>query len=346
MDLALLLPLTERIPALAAPCRVHENLWPIGEEAVAWGREHGLIIGEDDSTRLGRGRFERLACRLLPDVAPDRAVLFTEWLLWLFALDDHIDDGGLARSATAVDALYEPLSLTVRRGGAARPGAGTLETSLSDLWRRTVPGMSAGWRRRFRDHFAWHRQGCLDEAVARRTGELPAPELYAAVRRRLHGPFLLDLLEPALGTEVPAELLNTKTWQRLAEGTADVTAWCNDLVAHPGGEHAAARPGSLNHVAVLSRRLGLTPRTAAAVLVHERIWLRLEDVALAARALDGELRRLRLDPARQRGVARVAGALLAAPRAHLDWLHECGRYSPMPDPSVPSPRRKPRVTLA
>ncbi|MDX6743241.1 terpene synthase family protein [Actinocorallia sp. A-T 12471] len=339
MDVSLLLPLAERIPALVAPCRVHERLWPIGEESTAWARTHGLVLGESDSTRLGRGRFERLVCRLLPDVAPARAVLVAEWLVWLFALDDQIDDGGLGGSATAVDALYEPLILTLRRGD-ARPGASVLEASLADLWARTAPGMSQDWRRRFRDHVAWHRQGCLDEAVARRTGELPAPGRYPAVRRRLHAPFLLDLLEPALGAEVPAEVLGTKTWQLLRDGTADVTAWCNDLVAYTREEHSP-----LNHVAVTARQLGLSPRTAAAVLVHERIWARLEDVARAARALDGEMRRLRLDPVRARGVSRVACAMLAAPRAQLDWLHECGRYSPMPDPSVPSPRRKPRVTL-
>ncbi|ROO83789.1 germacradienol/geosmin synthase [Actinocorallia herbida] len=339
MDVSLLLPLAERIPALVAPCRVHELLFPIGEESAAWASGHGLILGESDATRLGRGRFERLACRLLPDVPPARAVLVTEWLIWLFALDDHIDDGGLGTSATAVDALYEPLILTLRRG-TARPGSGVLETALADLWNRTVPGMSQGWRRRFRDHLSWHRQGCLDEAVARRTGELPAPTRYAAVRRGLHAPFLLDLLEPALGTEVPVEVLGTKTWQTLLEGTADVTAWCNDLVAYTREDH-----GPLNAVAATSRQYGLPPRTAAAVLVHERVWGRLEDVADAARNLDAEMRRLRLDPGTARGVSRVACALLSAPRAQLDWLHECGRYSPMPDPSVPSPRRKPRVTL-
>ncbi|GAB2860603.1 hypothetical protein GCM10022221_70310 [Actinocorallia aurea] len=339
MDVSLLLPLAERIPALVAPCRVHEGMWQIGEDSTSWAGGHGLVIGESDATRLGRGRFERLVCRLLPDVPPDRAVLVTEWLIWLFALDDHIDDGTLGMSATAVDALCEPLTLTLRRG-TARPGASALESALADLWNRTVPGMSQGWRRRFRDHFAWHRQGRLDEAVARRTGELPPPARYGAVRRRLHAPFLLDLLEPALGTEVPAELLGTKTWQALLDGTADVTAWCNDLVAYSADGH-----GPLNHVAVAGRQLGLSPRTAAAVVVHERIWGRLEEVAEAARNLDAELRRLRLDPVRARGVSRVACALLAAPRAQLDWLHECGRYSPMPDPSVPSPRRKPRVTL-
>ncbi|MCD0451030.1 hypothetical protein LO762_17765 [Actinocorallia sp. API 0066] len=339
MDVSLLLPLADRIPAMTAPCRVHERLWPIGEESLAWARSHGLVLGEADSTRIGRGRFERLVCRILPDVAPARAVLLTEWLLWLFALDDTIDDGPIRRSATSVDALYEPLALTLRRG-TARPGASTLETALADLWARTAPGMSQDWRRRFRDHLAWHRQGCLDEAVARRTGELPAPSRYPAVRRRLHGPFLLDLLEPALRTEVPDEVLGLRAWQILVDGTADVTAWSNDLVAYTPDAHSP-----LNHVAVTARQLDLPPRTAAAVLVHERIWARLEEVGHAARALGPELRRLRLDPLRARGVARVASALLAAPRAHLDWLHECGRYSPMPDPSVPSPRRKPRVTL-
>jgi hypothetical protein len=41
----------------------------------------------------------------------------------------------------------------------------------------------------------------------------------------------------------------------------------------------------------------------------------------------------------------VVDTLLAVPRAQLDWLVESGRYSPMPDTSVPSPRRRMSVTL-
>ncbi|MEO3783283.1 terpene synthase family protein [Actinocorallia sp. B10E7] len=336
----LLSPLTWRVPSLAAPCRVHEGLWAVGEETAAWARSRGLVIGDADTSRLGRGRFERLACRVFPDAPVSRVTLSTKWLIWLFAFDDLRDETPFGGSATAVDALYEEMARAVRRG-APRAGAGPLEIVLAELWRETSEGMGGEWRRRFRTHLEWHRQGCADEAVGRRTGVLPSLEDYPRLRRRTNGPFMLDLAEPVLGAELPEELIRTRSWRRLFDGVNDVTAWCNDVASYP---HEHGRGELCNYVALAARELELEPLTAVA-WVSERIEEGLARVAEAAEDLTAESAWRGLDPSLREPAGRVVDALLAVPRAQLDWIAESGRYSPMPDPSVPSPRRRVSVTL-
>jgi hypothetical protein len=329
-----------RLPVQAErePCRLHPDVFRIGEETGAWARNGGLILGDPDATRLGRACFERLAARIFPEAPTARVVLFAKWLTWLFAFDDLRDEGALGRSGSAIDALYTDLLKAVRRGS-ARPGAGPFEAALADLWQQTAPMMGSEWRRRFTGHLEWHRDGCGEEAVNRRTGAVPALEDYPALRRRTNGPFMFDLAEPVVGTEVPEALAASRTWQTLVEGTGDLMAWCNDVASHALGD-------GCNYVTVAAGSLGLEP-AAAADWVKDQITLRSHDVQAAARSLPTEFARLRLDPATTRAIGGLACVLLAAPRAHFDWLVESGRYKPDPmDGSVPTPRRPDHQTLA
>ncbi|GAB3679106.1 hypothetical protein GCM10027589_49370 [Actinocorallia lasiicapitis] len=333
MDGRLLLPLTERVPSLAEPCGVHPELWRIGEEVGAWGRARGLVVGDDDDSRLARGRFERLSSRLFPDAPAERVVLFTKWLTWLFALDDLRDDPAIGTSATAVEKLYDDLLVAFRRG-AGRPGGGALELTLAELWNETAPGFGARWRRRFLTHLEWHRSACMDEAVNRRTGLVPAPGDYPLLRRRAAGLFMFDLAEAVLGVEVPEALAVSRAWTRLIDGTCDLLVWCNDVASY---DHEREVGDPHNLVTVTARAYRLDP-LAAVDRVNDRIAARAADLPDAARELPAEFARRDLTLAEQRAVSKVAMAMLAAPRAHLDWLLESGRYIP---PRIPAPREIP-----
>ncbi|MFG1999820.1 terpene synthase family protein [Spirillospora sp. NPDC048911] len=333
--------LTDRLAALAAPSDMHPDAWPLGERLEAWGRGSGLVLGDPDTSPLGRGRFERLAARVFPAGDLERVELFARWLTWTFAVDDLLDDAPMATSATAVHGLYGDLLKAMRRGHAA-PGARPLEATAVELWRAAAAGMSRDWRRRFLLHMEEHRAGCAAEAVGRRMGETPTPDAYPALRRRAAGPFLLDLIEPVLGVELPPRLLGTSPWKTVAEGTADVLAWSNDLASY-GKE--TARGDVHNHVVVLAAARGLEPAQAADRVV-DHIVDRVMDVRGAVRAMNDTFAMLGLSPAERDAVTRIVGAFVGAPRAHLDWLTESGRYcrSGVPDQASPAPgQRQPRL---
>ncbi|MBE1535106.1 terpene synthase family protein [Actinomadura algeriensis] len=331
VDISLLLSSADRTGALAAPASMHPESWQLCAQVETWARGRGLVLGDPDTSPLGRARCERLAARVFPSADLAAVDLFARWLTWTLALDDLLDHEPLADSGSAVHALYDDLLRATRRGH-ARPGARPLEATLVELWRATAKGMSRDWRRRFVLHLEAHRDACAEEAVNRRIGHVPAPRDYAPLRRRACGPFLYDLIEPVLGVELPARLLRTPRWKALAHAVADAVAWSNDLASH---DLEAARGDVHDLPAVLAKAEGTTPAQAGPA-VAARVIERIEDAREAARRLPDMLDRLELTVAQRAAAAQVVRILLDTPRAHVDWLAESGRYEA--GTAVPAPR--------
>lgn len=336
VDATLLLPLPERAAILAGAGRIHRDVWSIGAEAGAWGRQAGLIAGEPDTAPLERARFERLAGRIFPDAPADRVALYTRWLIWLYAFDDARDVSPVGGSATAVDDLYGHLLMSLRRGG-PRPGADPIELALNDVWRDTTPLMGAGWRRRFLTHLERHRAACVEEAVNRRTRRTPSLDEYPALRRRTLGTFLFDLAEPVLGAEIPESVVAAAPWQSLLEGATDVMAWCNDVASYA---MEASRDDPHNYVAVAAAGRELDPAAAAAWVV-DRIAARADEVTAAARTLPEDLTGLGIDPADILPAEVLAAVLVRTQGAHLEWLPESGRYTGRTEPAAAVPPARP-----
>ncbi|WP_207934231.1 terpene synthase family protein [Actinomadura sp. KC06] len=317
--------MTDRVTALASPSAMHPESWRLGAQVETWARGRGLVLGDPDTSPLGRARCERLAARVFPSADLAAVELFARWLTWTLALDDTLDQPPLADSGSAVHAMYDDLLRAMRRGH-ARPGARALEAALVELWQSTAAGMSREWRRRFMLQLEAHRDGCAEESVNRRIRHVPTEAQYAPLRRRACGPFLYDLVEPVLGVELPARLLRTPRWKTLAHSVADVVAWSNDVASH---ELESARGDVHALPAVLARAHGLDPARSAgriAGMVAEKIADRIEDAWRAARSLPEMLDRLELTVAQRAAAARVVKVLLDTPRAHIDWLAESGRY--------------------
>ncbi|GAA4229927.1 hypothetical protein GCM10022254_23500 [Actinomadura meridiana] len=333
VDISLLLSMTDRAAPLAAPSAMHPESWRLGAQVEAWARGRGLVLGDPDTSPLGRARCERLAARVFPTAELPAVDLFARWLTWTLALDDTLDHPPLADSGSAVHALYDDLLRAMRRGH-ARPGARPLEAALVELWDAASANMSREWRRRFMLHLETHRDACAEEAVNRRVRHVPTLAQYAPLRRRACGPFLYDLLEPVLGVELPARLLRTPRWTTLALGVADIVAWSNDVASH---DLEAARGDVHDLPAVLVRAHGLDPDDTATIghMVADKIADRVEDAWAAARRLPEMLDRLELTVAQRAAAAQVVKVLLDIPRAHVEWLAESGRFGPPGESPAP-----------
>ncbi|MFI6477751.1 terpene synthase family protein [Nonomuraea sp. NPDC050663] len=286
----------ERVPAMAAPCRMHPAVYAIEAAVIDWARRTGLRADP------GVG-FHRMAGRAFAEFDAAAAALFAQWLTWLFHLDDELDEG-----PCPLDIFHGLLN-----GSAEHP----LESSFADLWRVTSGRMSDHWRSRFAGHLKIQYDACRTEAENRLTGRTPTLTEYPALRRGTVGPYLFDLVEPCLRVEVPAWLHSSEPWQDLVEACSDVTAWCNDVASKPK-EHGDPH----NLVVLATREYGLDEQAATA-WVLDRIAERCYDMHVAAKTLPlGDV-----DPKTARDVSKVACAFLAAPRAHLDWLLESTRYA-------------------
>lgn len=291
-----LLPLTERVPAMAAPCRMHPAVYAIEAAVIDWARRTGLRAAP------GVG-YHRMAGRAFAEFDAAAAALFAQWLTWLFHLDDELDEGSC------------PLDIFdgMLRGAARHP----LEAAFADLWRVTSARMSDRWRARFAVGLRRQHDACRTEADNRAAGRMPTLEEYPALRRGTVGPYLYDLVEPCLRVEVPVWVHECEPWQQLVSACSDVTAWCNDVASRP-----KERGDVHNFVVLAMRQLGLGEREATA-WVLDRIAARCQDMHKAARRLPLD----DLAPKEARDVSKVACAYLAAPRAHLDWLLESKRYA-------------------
>jgi hypothetical protein len=291
-----LLPLTERVPALAAPCRMHPAVYAIEAAVIDWARRTGLRADP------GVG-FHRIAGRAFAEFDAAAAALFAQWLTWLFHLDDEMDEG--------------PGRLEIFHGVLAGASSHPLEAAFADLWRVTSARMSDQWRARFAGNLRRQLDACRVEAANRAAGRIPTLEQYPALRRGTVGPYLYDLVEPCLRVEAPAWLHGCPPWRELVEACSDVTAWCNDVASRP-----KERGDGHNLVVIAMHELGLDQRRAVAWAL-DRIAERCQDMHRAARRLPLD----ELGPRAARDVSKVACAYLAAPRAHLDWLVESARYA-------------------
>ncbi|MET9340934.1 terpene synthase family protein [Nonomuraea sp. NPDC003804] len=285
--------LTSRVPALAAPCRMHRSVHAIEAAVIDWTRRTGLQVDR-------RSACHRLAARAFAEFDARAAALFAQWLTWLFHLDDLVDEEGQP---------YPRLF--------AGNGAHPLEAAFTDLWRATSATMSDDWRLRFATNLQRQADACRAEADNRASGAVPTIAEYPALRRGTAGPFLYDLVEPCLGVEVPPELAAAEQWQALVDSCADVAAWCNDLASL-----AKERGDAHNFVVVAARELEVG-EAEAVDWVLDRIEERCADMRAAAKRLPlGELPRRTA-----RDVSMVACAYLTAPRAHVDWAAESERYT-------------------
>ncbi|MEV4564774.1 terpene synthase family protein [Nonomuraea sp. NPDC049419] len=291
-----LLPLTERVPAMAAPCRMHPAVYAIEAAVIDWARRTGLPADP------GVG-YHRMAGRAFAEFDAAAAALFAQWLTWLFHLDDELDE----RSGP-LEVFHGMLAGTARH---------PLEAAFADLWRVTSVRMSDRWRARFAVGLQRQYDACRTEADNRAAGRMPTIEEYPELRRGTVGPYLYDLVEPCLRVEVPAWVHESEPWRLLVDACSDVTAWCNDVASRP-----KERGDVHNFVVLAMRQLGLGEREATA-WVLDRIAARCQDMRQAARRLPLD----DLAPAAARDVSKVACAYLAAPRAHLDWLLESKRYA-------------------
>jgi len=206
------------------------------------------------------------------------------------------------------------------------PRISPLAGALGEGWRRTEPRVSAAWRERFVGHVADYLAGTLWEAGNRAANQPPRLVEYRRMRQYTAAvDMFFDLIEPALGYELPEELLEDPDYAA-ARRTAGAVVWTfNDLVSWP---KEAADGDRQNLVFALQAELGLSLREAvdAAVAEHD------------ARVLEFQVARDRVesragtDPVAHRSLHSLVHWI----RGNVDWSVESGRYTPA---EVPSQRR-------
>lgn len=252
------------------PARLNPNLERAREHSRSWAREMDMIDAPQNGTviwdadDLDSHDYALLCSYTHPDAPGPELDLITDWYVWVFYFDDHFlelykrtrDMDGAKQHLESLKA-YMPVE-----GPITATPENPVERGLADLWVRTVPAMSTGWRRRFVGTTENLLAESLWELSNISADRLPNPIEYVEMRRKVGGaPWSANLVEHAVGAEVPDGIAATRPMQVLRDCFADGVHLRNDLFSY---QREVEQEGELNNgVLVLERFLDVDTQRAA-----------------------------------------------------------------------------------
>jgi germacradienol/geosmin synthase len=268
------------------PARINPHLERSRAHSNAWATRMGMLDAPKpgggvvwDEPALARMDYALMCAYTYPDCSGSDLDLITDWYVWVFFFDDHfLEHFKHSRDHAGAKAYLDQLELFMT-DDPPEP-TNPAEAGLKDLWERTVPAMSAGWRRRFITSTHNLMVESMWELDNIDQGRIANPIEYIQMRRRVGGaPWSANLVEYAVHAEIPSGLAGTRPMRVLADTFSDAVHLRNDLFSYQRevqdeGENA-------NAVLVLERFLDL-PTQEAAELVNDLLTSRLQQFETTA----------------------------------------------------------------
>ncbi|WP_393076936.1 germacradienol/geosmin synthase [Streptomyces sp. LN704] len=248
------------------PARLNPHLDEARAHTVEWARGMGMLEGSGiwEQSDLDAHDYGLLCAYTHPDCDGPALSLITDWYVWVFFFDDHFleifkrtQDRQGGKDYLDRLPLFMPLDLSTPVPEPRNP----VEAGLADLWARTVPSMSLGWRERF----AVSTEHLLNESMWELSnineGRIANPVEYIEMRRKVGGaPWSAGLVEYATA-EVPAPVAGSRPLRVLMETFSDGVHLRNDLFSY---QREVEEEGELsNGILVLETFFGCTTQQAA-----------------------------------------------------------------------------------
>lgn len=312
------------------PARLNPHLEEARTHSKQWARDMGMLEGSGvwEEADLDGHDYPLMCAYTHPDCDGAELCLITDWYVWVFFFDDHFLDvfkrsGDIAGGKRHLDRLprFMPMGDDLSMPEPANP----VEAGLADLWRRTVPGMSADWRRRFAESTRHLLNESIWELSNINEGRISNPVEYIEMRRKVGGaPWSAGLVEHAVGAEVPARLAGTRPLRVLKDSFSDAVHLRNDLFSY---EREVRDEGELsNGVLVLETFLGCTTQEAADA-VNDLLTSRLQQFEHTALTELGPLFvEQAIDPISAAGVLAYVKGLQDWQSGGHEWHLRSSRY--------------------
>ncbi|MFF2505695.1 germacradienol/geosmin synthase Cyc2 [Streptomyces sp. NPDC058067] len=246
--------------------RLNPHLDEARAHSTRWAREMGMLEGSGvwEQSDLDAHDYGLLCAYTHPDCDGPALSLVTDWYVWVFFFDDHfletfkrtMDRAGGKAYLDRLP-LFMPMDLATPVPEPRNP----VEAGLADLWARTVPAMSADWRRRFAESTEHLLNESMWELSNIDEGRVANPVEYIEMRRKVGGaPWSAGLVEYTT-SEVPAAVSRSRPLRVLKETFSDAVHLRNDLFSY---QREVEVEGELsNGVLVLETFFGCTTQEAA-----------------------------------------------------------------------------------
>ncbi|MFB6781627.1 terpene cyclase [Streptomyces sp. NPDC056352] len=305
------------------PQRTNPHVAHTREHLDHWTRNTGLVHRDSARERFEQADFGAFVGMVYPTANEPNLDLVADWFVWLFLVDDQLDDGYLGRSPERVRDV-----VTLMRSVVEGTGTGPLPdedlpaavVALADLWERTTPNAAAHWLRRF----AWHLVTYLTtattwEAGNRADGVVPSEETYIAKRRHTGAIHVcMDLIEIVAGIEAPESIHNDPRFIVAVEASCNVVCWANDVYSYEK-EQVLGEIHNLVHLVRHHRGYGkqqaLEHVCAEIATETERFLAAEAELLMAYPQLSGML-------------LPYLDGMRSWMRGNLDWSRQTPRYNP------------------
>ncbi|WP_245633667.1 terpene synthase family protein [Amycolatopsis jejuensis] len=255
------LPHPARLSPHLAGARAHSKAWAYTMDMIDVP-QHGTVIW--DERDFDSHDYALLCAYTHPDAGAAELDLVTDWYVWVFYFDDHFLElfkrtGDIEHARGYLDRLGHFMPAA---GAITETPQNPVERGLTDLWNRTVPQRSAGWRRRFRESTRNLLDESLWELANINEGRVANPIEYIEMRRKVGGaPWSANLIEHSVHAEVPDEIAAKRPMQVLRDCFADAVHLRNDLFSY---QREVEDEGELsNGVLVFEKFLGCRTQEAA-----------------------------------------------------------------------------------
>ncbi|WP_329522053.1 terpene synthase family protein [Spirillospora sp. NBC_01491] len=257
---------------LPHPARLNPHLERSRAHSARWARDMGVLPPDGAAPLIWTEQdyaahdYALLTAYTHPDAPAPVLDLVNDWYVWVFYFDDHfLEHYKRPRDMAGARAYLARLpSFMPADPGEAPPAEprDPVERGLADLWARTVPLMSGQWRARFAESTRNLLQESLWELSNIDEGRVPNPIDYVQMRRKVGGaPWSADLVEVALGAELPAGIAATRPLRVLKDTFADAVHLRNDLFSY---RRETEEEDELNNgVLVVQRFFDVGPQRAA-----------------------------------------------------------------------------------
>ncbi|MDG4830587.1 terpene synthase family protein [Solwaraspora sp. WMMD1047] len=270
---------------------------------------HGLT-----SVVPGEDVMVDLICRISPQASADNIFPAAEWVLWIFPLDDLLEDVFAAREVGDLTSIGSPAFADPALASALPE---VVVAGVREWYDDVVRHMSHGWVAQFRQHldsFVLHAVRYAGSSTAARVTTF---EEFVRLRREEGAAKpTIDLIEVAARADLPREFRDAPPWRELRDICADVLTWTNDIYSYRK-ERSEGR--HFNLVEVLSRCLDLSEDAAKARAVAMTNDKAQEFIARAAELSRGpELARLPADV--RAGVLRCVRGMESWMQGQYEWF--------------------------
>ncbi|MEU2544202.1 terpene synthase family protein [Streptomyces roseolus] len=249
------------------PARLNAHVEAARTHTRDWARAMGMLEGSGvwETADLDAHDYALLCAYTHPDCDEDTLNLVTDWYTWVFFFDDHFLEVFKRPQDRAAGKEYLdrlPAFMPADPATGMPEPTNPVEAGLADLWRRTVPAMSEGWRQRFAEATEALLYESLWELDNINDGRIANPLEYIEMRRKVGGaPWSAGLVEYAAGAEVPDRVARSRPLRVLRDSFSDAVHLRNDLFSYQ--REVEDEGENSNGVLVLEHFLGCSTQEAA-----------------------------------------------------------------------------------